>query len=376
MRNLIDALEPRRMLSSDFSVAFRSTSLPDTLVAGIAAKPAVLLAQVAATGDAYARTEPDLTLTAELVPAAGGDAVQVGLLRIKSGTLKATAKSASVKLVIPTSLQAGTYTLRVRGTGPADSNADNNAATAKTVTVASPSEDVEVVATTTAAATLASGGSVSIRAGVKNVGNIPAKGTATLEYTATRNGVTTVLGTPQALRLNVLVGKVFSAKPITVAIPGTAGGDTQVTIGARLVNIVDLTGDSAGNNAGVARTVAVAPPPVSVFTAANGSVPVASTITFTRTFREGGLGNFIERGTFIDSNGFRGVYDYRTVTAGIVRNGIVFSREDGVTPIFTGDFDRALGSLGGRTLTFSTTQAGSFASIAALGTTFFIRNGR
>jgi hypothetical protein len=375
-----ESLESRRHLHADLSVAIKATTIPDNVLAGIASKPLVTQVNVTNTntdGHAVDKTTPAYPVSVGLRNAQG-EVITLGTAQAKTPNLKAGAtKVVPVKVTIPANLPAGTYTLVATVTPPEsleDTNTANNSASGKTVTAAAANTDIVVAATSSASGSVESGAAATVRATLTNNGNVASKATGTVEITATTGGTTTVLASVANVRLNLKPGKAFSSKPIAVKVPGSPGATTEVALGARLVSATGLIADNPDNNTATAATHTLQPPPPSPFTSANPTVNLAGTITFKRTSRTGARGNFIELGTFTDSNGRTGKYDYRITTAGIVRHGILFSNLDG-TPFMTGQFNSAV-AIGGKTLTFSTTEAGSAGSLAALGTTFFYRIGR
>lgn len=377
---IVETLEPRQLLHADLSVAIRSTTLPDALLAGVAAKP--YIAQITVTnantdGHATERNAPRLPVAVGLRNDVG-EVFSLGSSQANIPNLKAGAsRNIPVQLRIPTNLPQGNYTLVATIDPPPafeDPNPDNNTAAGKAVSAAPANTDITLVVGSSVTGSVASGSNAQVRVTLTNAGNVASKASATLEITATIGDTTTVLATVPNLRLNLQPGKSFSSKPVTIRVPGNPAGTTPVTLGARIASATGLVNDNPANNAANGVTLQVQPPPPSPFTSVNNSVNLAGTITFRRTSRVGAAGNFIELGTFVDSNGRTGKYDYRITNLGTINAGIILSNDDD-TPFMTGSFSSAI-ALGGKTVVFSTDSAGSIASFNALGTTFFARYGR
>lgn len=382
-QSLVESLESRRHLHADLAVSIRSTTLPDSVLAGIASKP--FIAQITVSNVNGEGHPVDKDKTASTIPvtvalrSADGNVRTIGTATAKIPNLKdGASKNVPVKISLPADLASGTYTLIASVSPPSaleDTNPNNDTTNGKTVIASPANTDLALAATSSVSGAVATGSSAIVRATLSNLGNVAAKGAATLEIISTpTNGTPTVLATLPNVKFNLLPGKSFSSKPITVKLQGSGASALDLALGVRIASATGLINDNPANNAATAATLSVQPPPPSPFTSANATVNLAGTITFKRTSRVGARGNFIELGTFTDSNGRTGKYDYRIVTAGIVRHGIVFSNDNG-TPFMTGQFNSAV-TIGGKTLTFSTSSAGSAGTLAALGTTFHYRFGR
>lgn len=380
--NLIDALEPRRFLAADLNVALTSTTLPDSLIAGASSKPFILQATLTNVGDPLPKSpNSSIALTASLRDGQGA------LTTIGSATVDAKriapAKfaKAPVKLTIPSSLAQGTYTLVLSATVTGGSlaeetNTENNSASGKSVSVTPANADIALSGSSTLTGSVETGSAGTARVTITNNGNIPAKTKGTLELLSTVNSTTTTLATVSNVSINIQPGKSFSSKPVKFTVAGSGSSNISLGLSARFTPTTPLTNDNTSDNSASITTLTVTPPPPSPFTSVNGSVNLAGTITFKKTQRVGARGFFNETGTYTDSAGNTGTYTMSVVPTGTVRRGILLTNSSG-SPFLTGNFSDSITGVGGKTFTFSTSDPGnSVGTFDALGTTFFVRNGR
>ncbi|MFN4242107.1 MAG: CARDB domain-containing protein [Tepidisphaerales bacterium] len=308
-----------------------------------------------------------------------GTVTPLGTSQANVSNLRAGAsKNVPVKVQVPASLAPGSYELVVSIDPPAafeDGNTENNAAEGKSVSAALANTDLTVAVGSNLTGTVAAGSTAQVRVSLTNSGNVPARATATVEVTATTGSTTTVLATLSNLRLNLQPGKTFSGKPVSVRLSGTPGQTAAVTLSARIASSSGLINDNPSNNTAPGVALSVQPPPPSPFTAVNPALHLAGTITFKRSSRVGALGNVIEQGTFEDSNGRKGNYDFRTTSLGVVNVGLVLTTPEGF-PLLSGTFNRPL-AVGGKTLVFSTDPAGSVATFTwANNQVLYVKYGR
>lgn len=355
--------------------------MPDMVLAGVASKPYVTQVTVTnanADGHAAPRTAPPVPVTVGLRDSTG-TVTPLGTSQANVSNLRAGAsKNVPVKVQVPASLAPGSYELVVSIDPPAafeDGNTENNAAEGKSVSAALANTDLTVAVGSNLTGTVAAGSTAQVRVSLTNSGNVPARATATVEVTATTGSTTTVLATLSNLRLNLQPGKTFSGKPVSVRLSGTPGQTAAVTLSARIASSSGLINDNPSNNTAPGVALSVQPPPPSPFTAVNPALHLAGTITFKRSSRVGALGNVIEQGTFEDSNGRKGNYDFRTTSLGVVNVGLVLTTPEGF-PLLSGTFNRPL-AVGGKTLVFSTDPAGSVATFTwANNQVLYVKYGR
>lgn len=380
----LESLEPRRHLAVDLALSLASTTLPSSLVAGVSSRPAVARITLTNSNTDNTPTNRDLAPIPLLVTltSSTGTIRTLTQSNLSARNLRATAsRTFSIRIPLPSDLTPGTYTVSATAGSPeilADPNPNNNTATLRSVVVASPFSDLAVSASARVAPTVNTGAPVSVRTTLSNLGNFPANATADLEITSTINNRTEVLTVVKNVKLKALPGKSASLKPVTVRLIGDPAGNAPLTLSARLTKIANLTGDNPDNNSATAATTTVRPPPPSVFISSRPNAPVivGNTITFKRTSFNTTDPNFIfeELGTWVDSNGRTGTYDHRQSKSGKVLHPLFLISNSG-TPFLFGDF-AAPYTLGNKTVTFTTTQAGSAGSISTLSTTLFFRYGK
>lgn len=376
-----EVLERRRLLHADLSVAIRSTTVPDGVLAGVASKPFVTHVTVSnanTDGHAAPTNAPAVPVTVGLRDSTGS-VTPLGSAQARVPHLRAGAsKNVPVKVQVPATLAPGTYTLVATIDPPAafgDGVVANNVAAGKTISAALASSDLSVSVGSNLTGSVAAGSTALVRVHVTNSGNVAARSNATIEVTATTGGSTTLLATISNLRLNLQPGKTFSGRPVAVRLSGTPGQATAITLGARIASSSGLLNDNPANNVAAGETVTVQPPPPSPFTSVNPALNLAGRITFRRNARIGALGNLIETGTFEDANGRRGNYDFRTTSLGAVQVSLLLTTTEGF-PLLSGTFDRPL-TVGGKTLVFSTDPASSVATFTwADNHSLYVRYGR
>jgi hypothetical protein len=379
---LVEGLEQRKLLAADLAVSIASTTLPNSLILGAATKPFVVQAAVSNVGDALVKNAAGTVGISVGLRDSLGTVTSIGTATVDAKRLAPNkAFRSSVKVTLPTSLAEGAYTLVAIATptgGPLaeETNTSNNTAAGKAISVSPANADIAVAATSTLTGTVATGSSGTAKAVITNNGNVDAKTKGTLELIATTNGVSTAIATVANVSINIKPGKTFSSKPVKFSVSGTGTSNTSVTLGARFTPATALAGDNTADNSVTIGTLTVTPPPPSPFTSVNSSVNLAGTITFKKTQRVGARGFFSETGTFTDSAGRTGTYTMAIVPTGTARRGIVLNNSAG-TPFMTGNFSDSITGVGGKTFTFSLTDPGnSIGTFAALGTTYFVRNGK
>lgn len=382
MPAFLESLESRRLFSVDLALSIASTTLPGTAVPFIANKLVLARVTLTNTNTDATRTNRDLPLIPLILTlnsSTSGTLRTLGQFNLSARNLPAQrSKSFNLQFTLPYDTPVGTYTVTASAASPellADPNPDNNTANLGTVNYAGRSGEIALRASARVAPLLKTGAHVSIRTKVSNLGNIPYDGFADLEITSTVAGRTEILTVFRNVKIKVEPGKHVSLKPVTVRPIGDPAGNTAITLSARLTNIQDLSGDNPDNNLDTAATSTILPPPPSVFISARPDSPVilGNTLSFKRTSITTSDPNFVSRelGTWVDSNGRTGTYDYRQNRSGADLHALFLNTNSGDT-VLVGNF-AAPYTLANKTLTFSTNQARSDGSLSTLNTTLFFR---
>lgn len=366
---MFETLEARRLLAADLAVDFKSTTLGNEVVVGVLPTLAKASVTVANIGTALAKTDSNVTLKVFLA-SSGGTTYDLGSTVLKASAIKAVGKPTNVNLVIPTTLPAGTYTLKVSASGPADSNSANDVKILKTITATGANADVVVTGTTTlAGGSVASGTTGKATVIIRNNGNVAAKATGKIEILQTIGGTTTVIATMDKVAINLDKNKFYTSKPIAFTVTSASSTSVAATISARYTPSVALAGDLLPNNTSTVASVSIGAPPASPLDGTG--LPEVITFKSKKYFNIGGSG--YEQGEYTVSGDRKGTF-YMTVGTGVSNGYTAFTPTAGaILPSLVLHPNSGQPKWSSRKITFGVPQAGAAGYVEVAGKTVYYK---
>ncbi len=361
---LIESLESRRLLTADLTLVINSVAIPSTLPVGVVYSKASAIVTVTNVGDAPIPAIGTSTSVTISLQNAAGDLFPIGTKSLPSTDYNSI-QHLTVDGVIPATVKAGTYTvvcsLATAG-GVVDENPENDFASGKLVTFSGASQtNLVLTAKTNLAGTVAAdtSGKLTATISTNSAKSVTAKGT--LRILSVVGDTSTVVATVKNIAINVAKGRPQVVKDVVYKLSNSTTATAACTVTATLTLSAVLAGDSNTDNTAKAATVRIAPSPL-------GAGSLGSALTFTKKSKSGAKGHTVEAGTFTDSDGISGKYEYRDVGGTNKANTLVLTV--GGQAFVTGLFSAPV-EVAGRTVLFSTSKSGSIGSVLALDTKLY-----
>lgn len=253
----VDALEPRRLLSSTLEVQLLGTSLPAELPVGMHATAHTVRVAVRPTEATPLpkRVRLEVSLADESGRLTRVGTVQLGTSRLAVGREVIT----TARLRVPASLAEGTYQLVVVSPALVEAAEVPSTQVLRGLTAVPARVDLEL--TSTGRLLPDSPGLFSIEPVVSNLGNAAFRGTVVVQTSLQIDEGTPVIIDSRPVRLTLAAGQQLQLSPTQVTLEGRSSADTVWRFESKLHIAGSVAGESPANNIARLAPIVVAPAP-------------------------------------------------------------------------------------------------------------------